>query len=101
MVEYKVSYVKESIFLSIIKDIFTFGLLFFLYWLNYSFLGNSRIIIVVISFYILIGALGVAQKKYRSIAEMKVELARLEKEEAAKNGRTTAAPCNGESKVGS
>lgn len=47
--------IKETWWGSIIKDTFTFGILFLFYWVNYQFLGNSTVIVITISVCFFIG----------------------------------------------
>jgi len=82
--EYKIYYRKEAFIQSVINDAFTFGIMFALFYLNHMFCGGKGIINIIIGFFILCEAVAVAKRQYKTIPEMKEELARLESAEAAK-----------------
>ena len=68
--------IKESLFVSWIKDLFTFGLLFGLWYLNHTFLDSGWMIDFIVAFLVFMGALSFRNKKL-TIEEAKKELDRL------------------------
>jgi len=51
---------RESVFESIVNDIFSLGLVGFLFWFNYNFIGNSYLVNFIIMFLIFFGVVKTA-----------------------------------------
>jgi hypothetical protein len=77
----KVLLIKEPVWKSVIKDTYTFGCLFAMFYLNHKFCGGSTIINIAILLMIIPVACSSLRRNSYTIAEAKEELARLEKEE--------------------
>jgi hypothetical protein len=55
--------IRESVLVSWAKDVFTWGCLFAMYWLNHKYLGGAWVVDVTTSFAVLIMALSIAIKR--------------------------------------
>ncbi len=51
---------RESIFQSAINDIFSLGLVGFLFWFNYKFIGNSYLVNAIVMFLIFLAVIKTA-----------------------------------------
>lgn len=81
----KVFIIRETVIGSWARDVFSFGVLFAMYWLNYRFLGASVIINITLSFGFYCGLMSLygrtKNKSHYSIDEAIKELERM------RNGR--------------
>jgi hypothetical protein len=59
--------IKEPFYLSIVRDVFSYGILFFLYYLNYTYLGDSTIIALMLSICFFIAAFAWMQRLTKSL----------------------------------
>lgn len=63
----KIIFIKENIFASWAKDIFTFGIMFLMFYLNHKFTDGSWVIDLTIGILIIFTIVGIFSRKEKTI----------------------------------